>query len=308
VHLDKFDLNLLVALDVLLTEKHVSRAADKLHISQPTMSAALSRLRQYFDDQLLQRSGAKLELSPRGEELALEVGEILSKIRATLRVTSTFDPSCDAWDFRLNLSDYVASVFMPTVTRRLLEEAPHVRCQVEYAHRMSLSDLSRGASDFCIVPLDFEGFEDKGNAADLLNEELFRDKFVLVMDEDHRKGQAAIDLAEFLNLPYIEVRFAHRGFSVIDAEIRRQKVHLTTAAVTASFNAAVCMIPGTPMTAIVPLRLAERLVPTFGLKLNDVPINLPQVCESLIWHKRNTANPAHRWFRDFLHRSASELQ
>jgi LysR family nod box-dependent transcriptional activator len=310
VHLDKFDLNLLVALDVLLTEKHVSRAADKLCVSQPAMSAALSRLRYYFDDPLLDRSGSKFELTPRGEDLAGEVHDLLSRIRTTLRIEPTFDPSRDTREFRLVMSDYVASVFMPLVTQQLLEEAPYVRCQVEFSNRMSLLDLGRAAADFCIVPMDYEQFGEAGNLDDLQIEDLFRDKFVLITDGDHRKARSEVSLSDFLHLPYIEVRFAHRGLSLVDGAIRRQKIPMMTAAVTASFTAAACMIPGTPMTAIVPLRLAKKFAPCFGLALDDAPVELelPEICESLIWHKRNDTDPAHLWFRDVLHKAAAVLQ
>jgi LysR family transcriptional regulator, nod-box dependent transcriptional activator len=307
LHLDRFDLNLLVALDALLTEKHVSRAAEKLYVSQPAMSAALARLREYFNDQLLERVGSSLELTPRAAELVGEVRELLLKIRATLRSAPTFDPARDARDFRLVFSDYVASIFMPIVTRRLLVEAPHVRCQGEHMNRMGLTDVSQGIADFSIQVPDHEQFDDGGRSSGLTSEALFSDEFVLIMDENIPEARNPLHIADFLRLPYIEVRFARTVLSVVEAEIRRQKLPLTVAAMTPSFTAAACMIPRTPMTAIIPRRLAEMLAPTLGLALRTPPIKLPLLRETLVWHNRNDADPAHLWFRNFLHSAAADF-
>jgi DNA-binding transcriptional LysR family regulator len=308
MHLDKFDLNLLVALDALLTEKHVTRAADKLCVSQPAMSAALARLRDYFDDPLLERVGTGLELTPRAADLVGEIRELLLKIRATLRSAPTFDPSRDMRDFRLITTDYVASVFMPVVTRRLLQEGPHVRCQVELLKGSSLTDVNQGTVDFCVSVPPREPLDGNGSFGDLCNEALFSDEFVLIMDGGCREARTNVSLTDFLRLPYIEVRFTHAMFSVVESAIRKQQLPVKVVAVTPSFTAAACMIPGTPMTAIIPRRLAEMLAPTLGLVLHDVPIELPQLRETLIWHKRSDADPAHVWFRRFLRSAAEEFQ
>jgi DNA-binding transcriptional LysR family regulator len=308
MHLDKFDLNLLVALDALLTEKHVTRAADKLCVSQPAMSAALGRLRDYFDDPLLERVGASLELTPRAADLVGEIREVLLKIRATLRSAPTFDPARDMRDFRLITTDYVASVFMPAVTRRLLQEAPHVRCEVEHLNRGSLTDVNQGIVDFCVSVPQREPLDANGSFTDLSSEALFSDEFVLIMDGGQREARTTLSLADFLQHPYIEVRFTHAMFSVVESAIRRQQLPVKVVAVTPSFTAAACMIPGTPMTAIIPRRLAEMLAPTLGLMLHDVPMDLPQLRETLVWHKRCDADPAHLWFRRFLRSAAEEFQ
>lgn len=307
MHLDKFDLNLLVALDTLLTEKHVTRAADKLCVSQPAMSAALSRLRTYFDDPLLVKVGTGLELTPRAQELAGDVRDLIFRIRKTLRSQTAFDPAQDEREMRLLMSDFSASVFMPALMRALSRDAPGVHCTVEHLTPDSLTRIDHGQAEFCITVEQRELLEDNAVAGSLCGEHLFDDAFVLVMDQAAEGADAPLTLTRMLELPYVEVRFAHTVFSVIEHAMRQYSLPMKVVAAMPSFTEAACMIPGTRMTTIVPSRLARLVAPTFGLAIRPVPVQLPAVRETLIWHKRNDADPAHVWMRHYLHRIGAEL-
>jgi LysR family nod box-dependent transcriptional activator len=305
MHLDNFDLNLLVALDALLTEKHVTRAADKLHVTQPAMSAALARLRAYFDDQLLMKVGAGLELTPRAQDLVGEVRELIFRIRTTLRTKPTFDPSTGEREMRLIMSDYAAMVYMPGLASSLLETAPGVRCVVENLATDTLTRVDHGVADFCITIEQRELFDDSPGNASLNGELLFEDEFVAVVDASSDAAKSVLTREAFLKLPYIEVRFAHTVFSIIDAPLRREGLVPRAAVVIPSFTQAAGLISGTNMIAIIPRRLACSLTPASGLSLLQPPISLPPIRETLIWHKRNDADPAHRWFRSHLHAVAA---
>ena len=307
MHLDSFDLNLLVALDALLTEKHVTRAAEKLHVTQPAMSAALSRLRGYFDDQLLTKVGSNLELTPRGQELVGEVRDLIFRIRTTLRAEPTFDPSSDEREMRLIMSDYAAMVYMPAVTRDLLVSAPGVHCVTEHLTTDALTRVDHGIADFCITLEQRDLFEHSSATESLSGELLFEDEFVVVMDAASAATLGTLTKDRFLELPYVEVRFTHTVFSLIDAAIRRQGLSLRSAAVIPSFTEAAGLIPGTDMVTIIPHQLAKLLAPTLGLAIEKAPIRLPLIRETLIWHKRNDADPAHAWFRSNLHKVATGL-
>lgn len=307
MHLDKFDLNLLVALDALLTEKHVTRAAEKLCVSQPAMSAALSRLRAYFDDQLLLKVGSSLELTPRAEELAGQVRDLIFRIRTTLRTEPTFDPLTGEREIRLLMSDYSASVFMPALTRGLLIDAPRVHCLVEHLAPDSLTRIDRGLADFCITVEQRELLEDNPIAESLSGALLFEDEFVIVIDAASDAAREPLLLERFLELPYVEVRFAHAVFSIVETAIRQQGLSIRAAAVMPSFTEAAGLIPGTNMTTIIPRQLAQLLAPTFGLVIMPVPIRVSGLRETLIWHKRNDADPAHVWIREYLHKVATGL-
>ncbi|MBA2933494.1 LysR family transcriptional regulator [Sphingomonas sp. CGMCC 1.13654] len=307
MHLDKFDLNLLVALDALLTEKHVTRAAEKLCVSQPAMSAALSRLRAYFDDQLLTKVGAGLELTPRAQELSGEVRDVIFRIRSTLRTEPTFDPSTGEREFRLLMSDYSASVFMPALTRSLLTDAPGVRCMIEHLAPDSLTRIDHGVAEFCITVEQRELLEETLIAETLSGAPLFEDDFVVVVDAASAAAEEPLTLDGLLARPYVEVRFSYAVFSVVETAIRQQRLALRPKLVMPGFTEAAGLISGTGMATIIPRQLARRIGPTFGLTTMEAPFPLPRLRETLIWHKRNDADPAHRWFRDYLLRVATGL-
>lgn len=307
MHLDKFDLNLLVALDALLTEKHVTRAAEKLYVSQPAMSAALARLRGYFDDQLLIKVGSGLELTPRAQDLAGEVRDLIFRIRKTLRTEPTFDPSTGEREIRLLMSDYSATVFVPALSRGLLDDAPGIRCLVEHLAPDSLTKVDHGVADFCITVEQRELLEDNPIALSLSGAPLFEDEFVVILDAASAAATGELTLDRFLALPHVEVRFAHAVFSVVETAIRRQGLALRPAAAMPSFSEAAGLISGTDLTTIIPRQLAELLCPTFGLVMRQPPMDLPPLRETLVWHQRNDADPAHAWFRSYLHGIAASL-
>ncbi len=307
MHLDRFDLNLLVALDALLNEKHVTRAAEKLCISQPAMSAALSRLRAYFDDPLLEKVGSRLELTPRADDLAGEVSELISRMRSVLRSETTFDPLTDRREVHLLMSDYTATVLMPALVRSLAVKAPNTRCIVEHLGPDSFTKVNRGIADFAIAVEERELLE-SNSAADLLSgETLFEDDFVIVIDHANPAARMPITLEVFLTLPFVEVRFADAVFSLIETAIRRQKLPVRVAAVLPSFIEAACMIPGTSWATILPRRLATLVATRFNLIVQNLPIGVPPVRESVVWHPRNDKSPAHNWFRSQLRETAADL-
>ncbi len=306
MHLEKFDLNLLVALDALLTERHVTRAADKVCVSQPAMSAALARLRHYFNDPLLERSGAKLDLTPRAAELAGEVRELLLKIKATLR-TQAFDPAQDDREFRLVMSDYVASILMPVLTKCALRQAPNIKIQIEPLATDSLAKMERGLVDCCITVRDHELQEGADSAEVFSCNPLFSDHFVLVVDEDSPAALRPLSADGLLELPYVAVRFTPSILSAAETSIRQQRLPLRPAVVTPSFTAAASLIRGTNMTTFIPRRLADLLGPAMGLAMRDAPIPLQQLDETLVWHKRSEADPAHSWIRSMICQAAQML-
>lgn len=307
MHLDKFDLNLLVALDMLLAEKHVTRAAEKLCISQPAMSAALARLRAYFDDELLTKVGMVLELTPRAQELAGEVRDLIFRIRSTLKTEPSFDPATGEREMRLIMSDYAATVIAPILVRALLADAPQVRVLIEHLTPNSLTQIDRGFADFCLTVEQRELLEDSIITQSLSGAPLFEDEFVVVMDAESPGAKQPMTIDRFTTLPYVEVRLAHDVFSVVDMAIRRSGLTMHPIAVMPSFLEAVELVPGTQLVAVIPRRLANLLCPARGLVVLPSPISLPRLRETLIWHRRNDADPAHVWFRSCLHQAARAL-
>src|SRR5581483_4040519 len=150
MQLNRFDLNLLIALDALLHEKNVTRAAERVFVSQPAMSAALQKLRDYFDDPLLVRVGRDMELTPRGLSLVEPVREALLRIQATLGTQPTFDPATVKRTFTVIVTDEAAGGVVPAALRRVAREAPGVQCHIEQVSQTSLGRIEYGDADLCL--------------------------------------------------------------------------------------------------------------------------------------------------------------
>jgi len=150
MQLNRFDLNLLIALDALLHEKNVTRAAERVFLSQPAMSASLQKLRDYFQDALLVRVGREMELTPRALSLVQPVREALLKVQATLGTQPTFDPATVRRTYTVIATDEAIPELVPRVLGRLAREAPQIQCHVEQVSQTSLTRLSYGDADLCL--------------------------------------------------------------------------------------------------------------------------------------------------------------
>ena len=152
---NKLDLNLLVALDALLTERNISRAGQRIHLSQPATSNALARLRDYFQDELLIPQGRQLILSARAQELIEPVREVLMRIDSTIATQPTFDPVDAIRKFVLLMSDYSASVFIPTLIERLYKLAPGISLDLRQLDERPLEQLDKSEVDLLIIPSQY---------------------------------------------------------------------------------------------------------------------------------------------------------
>ena len=153
MHFNRFDLNLLVALEALLEEKNVTRAAERVCISQPAMSGSLQRLRERFNDPLLVRVGRSMELTPRAEGLLQPVQNILQEIQSTIDAEPTFDPKTARRSFTVLMSDYVSTVLVPEVVRQISKEAPGIKIQVVMLGANDHERLESGQADLIIRAL-----------------------------------------------------------------------------------------------------------------------------------------------------------
>jgi DNA-binding transcriptional LysR family regulator len=151
MQLNRFDLNLLIALDALLREKNVTRAAERVFVSQPAMSAALQKLRAYFYDPLLVRVGRDMQLTPKGLSLVEPVHEVLLRVQATLATQPTFDPGSARRSFTLVVASSALALLLPQLLDRMVRDAPGVQCHVDSLNATSLSRLEYGDVDLCIA-------------------------------------------------------------------------------------------------------------------------------------------------------------
>ncbi|WP_439143662.1 LysR family transcriptional regulator, partial [Planktotalea sp.] len=200
MHLEKLDLNLLVAIDALLRRRSVTSAAEELHITQSAMSSALKRARQHFDDDLFYYNGQAMMPTSFGQELSLQIPDIVNQLRSVSRMRSTTDLRTLKRRFTIIASDYVAAVFASALTKKLAVLAPDVSLSILPYTREALRQFQRGTIDFLIGP-DF-ALETKHSA-----ELLFEDRFKCVLWKENSFANTAMTPEDFFDAPMILTNF-----------------------------------------------------------------------------------------------------
>lgn len=300
MNLRQFDLNLLVAFDVLLQERNVTRAAERLFLSQPAMSGMLARLRHAFGDELLVRVGRNLEPTEFAAGIAARVHQCVHELEDLLEATRPFDPATDHRPFRIGASDYSVLLLFGPVIRRLIDVAPHMsvnflRLDLTVGERLNLGEI-----DFAILPTEIE--------PGLPSAPLFDDTWVGAAWDKHPSLPEKLTIDEFLRHPHMSFNISDPGHvSVADEFLGRNNYERRIVASTESFTAAPFLLHGTTLLTILPRRLGERMQQPAGIRLFDLPFDMPPLREKLVWNPRFTASPGHVWMREQLTEIAATI-
>ncbi|MEP7353211.1 MAG: LysR family transcriptional regulator [Acidobacteriota bacterium] len=291
MHFRGLDLNLLVALDTLITEKNISRAGEQIHLSQSATSGVLARLRDYFHDELLVPVGRKMMLTPLAEELAEPVRQLLRQAEGILHRNPGFVPAESAREFRIIMSDYVAMVLMSRAMPMLEQQAPNVSIRIETGGRDSA--LERGEADLVIRP---EQYLLPGHP----KEELFSDEFACLVCANNRAVGKAMTMKKYLNQGHVVVRFGENhdlpGFEQRTLDVAG--IHRKIAAVVSSFALVPQLVIGTTRIATIHRRLAMYYAGHLPLRVLKPPMEFPPLTEEMQWHTYREADPGLRWLRN----------
>jgi LysR family nod box-dependent transcriptional activator len=298
-----FDLNLLSALDALLTECNVTRAAERLHVTQPTMSGMLQRLRTQFDDQILVRNGRAMELTPLGISLVDPVREALTRVEALARVEATFDPATSRRTFSIMTSDYCVMVFMPHVVAQLVTVAPGIRLEF-HSLDAPVEKLVSGEVDICISVHDRSLL--LGDHPDVFLESatLFSDEFVCIVANEHPLDEHST-LADHLRYPHVGVKVGGTIDSVDTVSMRRLEPLYKPAYVVEDFWLVPGLVATSTLVGVVQRRLARIAARTYDIREYRPPYSRPPINETMHWHPRCSADPAHSWLRRMISTEAS---
>jgi len=293
MNLRQFDLNLLVALDVLLQERNVTRAAERLFLSQPAMSGILSRLRHAFGDELLVRVGRNLEPTEFAVGIAERVHECVLELEDLLEDTRAFDHGSDHRAFGIGASDYSALLLFGPVIQRLLEVAPNMSVNFLRLDLTVGERLNTGEIDFAVFPAEIE--------PGLPSMPLFDDTWVGAAWAGHPSLREHLTIEEFLDQPHMSFNISDPGHvSVADEFLARCGHERRIVASTESFTAAPFLLKGTPLLTILPRRLGERMRAAADVRLFELPFDVPPLREKLVWNPRFTSSPGHAWMREQL--------
>lgn len=289
--LQRVDLNLLVALAALLDERHVSRAADRIGLSQPATSRALQRLRRTLDDELLVRTRDGYQLTPRAERIQRELAGILPRLEV-LFGTEGFDPATATDTFRLMGTDFATTVLGPGLAHRTSNEAPGTSVTFRQWHDGVFEDVSHGLVDLAFAAVSVD--------PTLRSELLFEERFVCLMaDTNPLADTEALSLDDFLGAAHIVVDVLRGEQSAIDRRLTELGRHRTATLSVPYHTAAVLAVPDTPLVATLP----ERLVSTLDnprLRVVKAPAEVEPMPYLMTWHPRLDDDPAQRWLRDLV--------
>jgi LysR family nod box-dependent transcriptional activator len=299
---NRFDLNLLVVLDALLSEKNITRAGQKLYLSQSATSGALARLREYFDDQILTQVGRNMVLTPLGESLIKPVRSLLLQAQATLDRRPEFNPAESKRHFIFVMSDYTATVLMPTVILKASKLAPGITLEIMTPSNEPLEELEHGHADFLLMPDNFLT-ENHPRA------NVFEEDFVCVCCADNPHIKDEISREQYEEIGHVVVRFGSRRRPSVDEWLTDRAGVERHAEVTVNSFAAVpqCII-GTHRIATIHRRLANLWSREFSLKVLPPPLVLPTMNWGLQWHQFRDLDPGTIWLKNLIVDTASQFR
>jgi LysR family transcriptional regulator, nod-box dependent transcriptional activator len=292
MRLDNFDLNLLVAFEVLLDERNVTRAARRLNVTQSAMSASLRRLREALGDQILLQHGKTMIPTPHALALAPEVTSAIGVLRRLIQPSTGFDPVTSSRTFRVAASDYIATVALVPLLRDLEQAAPGVRLDISLPTDSTPHRLARGEFDLVLTPKEFLEPE---HPAELL----FEERHVIVGCRHNPLFAQPLTRETFAAAGHVAVRVDGRN-TYIENELGRLGLTRRVEVYAPSFVQAPWLLPGTSRIALMHERLARLMAARLGLTIADPPFTVPIMHEMMQFHAAQETDAGLTWLRGSL--------
>lgn len=300
MNLTSVDLNLLVAFDILIREQNLSRAADKLGLTQPAMSKRLVRLRSLFRDELLTRTNKGMKPTLRALELVEPIRIALRQIQVTIDGCRESKPELSSRIFRIATTDLVAITLIPKLMQLIEKQSPDLRLIVRTMHRKDLVNaLEIGEIDLAITVLP-------DPPAHIKCQNLYGERYVCLVSENHPTIQTELTLQNYLESSHVLVTYTadlHGGVDrFLEAKGLKRKVVLSL-----PYHLAVPLI--TAQTSLI-TTIAERIALATkweGLQIFPLPIDAIEYQEQLLWHDRNNSDLVHLWLRQLIIEASGKI-
>lgn len=309
MNLAAFDLNLLRVFDAMMAERHVTRAGERIGLSQPAVSAALSRLRGLFNDELFVRNGHEMTPTARAIALAEPIADALRRVEFAIVAAAPFDPATARRDFKLRGVDYFGILLIPPLVQRIAEVAPGITVRCLDAQTGTVPQLlDNGLIDLAVELM--HQFDDP-----IRSQFLLRERYVVIVSAEHPEipvdGSSRVD--EPLDID-LYCRFPHALHSFVGgttgnvdaalAAIGRER-HVTLSA--PHFFTIVKAVAESRIIATIPERLARLVAPMFGISIYRPPVDLAPISLGMVWHRRSDSDPAQIWFRQQVLEAAHRM-
>lgn len=294
MNLSGFDLNLLLVFDAVMRERHVTRAGDRIGMSQPAMSNALNRLRHHLKDELFLRGPDGMRPTSRALELAGPVRDALQDLETALD-SGAFDPARAVRTFSIGSNDYAVPTLMPLLAARLEREAPGIAIRLMSSagrtfDMLDAQTIDVGISAFGQIPERFG------------RQPLLHDRYVLTMRRGHPLASGPLSLETYSGARHLLVSPRGEVHGFVDEALAEKGLVRQIAMTVNSFSSAPAILAASDMILAMPGRIADRFAPIYDLVTRPAPFPGPEAYSSatLVWHDRLANHPAHHWFRDFL--------
>jgi DNA-binding transcriptional LysR family regulator len=300
---NKLDLNLLVALDALLTEQSITRAADRVHLSQSAMSNTLKRLRDYFEDELLVQVGRQLEPTPRAKVLAEAVRDVLLRIETSVAVQPTFDCTASDREFRLCVSDYTMEVLIPRALA--LAELQHSTVRFNLLPQVAgvARALEQGEADLLVIPKAY-------CTSDHPAEVLFQDDFVCVVWSDSSHAHLGLSFDRYAAAGHVVMRpppdVDRPAFD--SWFVQRYGLSRRIEVTSYGFSALAALVVGTERIATMHGSLVRAIAPALPVTVLPLPLPMPTFEQAMQWHRHRTNDPGLAWLRQLLLAAAESVR
>jgi len=300
------DLNLLASLEVLLEECCPRKTAERLDVSQPTMSRTLSRLRNMFHDPIIIKTPDGYIKTPRAEWIQGRLHNTLHTIRQTLEA-SEFDPISETGTFRVGTTDYGEVILLPILSGLLNKTAPNVSIEIVPRYFQSLKEIS-SAQEIEDLRADVSiGVEPKSSSRNCTSVPLLKERFVCVMGSQHPLASKELTVENFAAYDHAVLNIVSANTGAIDRALRARNLRRNIKWRTNNFLAAHHSLKHSELLLTSVARIAADLIETEDLVVKELPFDLEPVDLHLIWHVRNTQNSRHTWYREQIITAAGKL-
>jgi DNA-binding transcriptional LysR family regulator len=299
-NVSRIDLNLLVVLEAIYTEGGVSRAGEKLNLTQPAISHALSRLRELFDDPLFIRDGRGLAPTPLTRGLIEPLRRSLRSLTVVLTEAGRFDPGRTQAQFTIAMRDPVEILALPPITRRIAASAPNVDLRIVEVRRRSIETaLASGTLDLALdVPLPL--------SSSVRRQRIAADPLVVVARQGHPQVGPGMPLATYLSQQHVLVTSRRRGPGLEDLALSQQGLQRRIRLRCRNYAAAFGVVSRTDLLVTVPDRYAGLLNLGFDNQILPLPFTAPTIDAYLYWHEAVEDDPANTWLRELVSRAFAD--
>ena len=293
------DLNLLKLFDALLKEGSVTRAGQRLGLSQPAASRGLGRLRRLLNDQLLVRTTKGWKLTPRAVALSGPVTKLLDDARAII-APSVFNPSTESGQFTIAVGDHMALMLLPTLISKLATLAPRIDLVIPASAGDNVVLIAQGEADLAIGV-----FQDL--PARFYQRALYDEDFVCVVRHNHPAISEKLTLKNFISLSHLAVTITGKGKSSVDDALAEKGLARRITMQIPHFLVAPMIVSESDLILSIPRKLADKMSSLVPIKILELPLEIVSFTPSMIWHERQHNEPSHIWLRKLIMEIGSNL-